>query len=140
MTPMQRIAGGLGALLLAAAVAGCGRGPGDPSALTREFIAALMTADSDRVSALTCAEWQATTRRWASEGTLGLSVDTDHLTYQVARRGDALAEVRVTGALTLRSPDGRREVRSLDGADAMIFTLINERGWKVCGLAGAAPE
>lgn len=128
------------ALLCAGLIAGCGRDPGDPAAITREFVAALMSADVTQVEALTCGEWQTTTARWARAGTPGLRVDTDHLVLEVAVRGEVLAEVRVTGTLTLRTPDGQREVRSLDGADAMLFTLIDEDGWKVCGLEGAPPE
>lgn len=139
-TKKRWLAALLGAALSASLIAGCGRDPGDPAAITRAFVAALMSADIARVEALTCGEWQTTTTRWASAGTSGLRVDADHLVLEVEVRGEVLAEVRVTGALTLRTPDGQREVRSLDGVDAMLFTLIDEDGWKVCGLEGAPPE
>ena len=127
------------AVLLALALAACRGDSGDPAAVTRAFIRAVMAAESEQVRTLTCAEWQATTVRWANGGTPGLHVDTDHLVLTVGERRGPLVEVRVTGTLALRAPDGRREVRSLDGGGALLFTLIDEAGWKVCGVTGMLP-
>lgn len=74
------------AVLLALALAACRGDSGDPAAVTRAFIRAVMAAESEQVRTLTCAEWQATTVRWANGGTPGLHVDTDHLVLDVGER------------------------------------------------------
>lgn len=139
ITRPGRARGAWCAVVLALALAACGRDPGDPAAITRAFIRAVMAAESEEVRALTCAEWQATTVRWADEGTPGLHVDTDHLVLDIGERRGPLVEVRVTGTLALRAPDGRREVRSLDGNSTLLFALIDEDGWKICGVTGTLP-
>jgi hypothetical protein len=133
MTGARLALAALAAILLLAA---CQRDKGDPVKISREFIVAVWTGDVQRVDALTCDEWRTVTTAWAREGDPSVTVDTEHMHFELYAENDDLAVVIATGIVTFRSASGAVEVRDLDEMGFARFTLIDEKGWKVCDVRG----
>lgn len=123
----------LAALLIGGAAA-CSRDKGDPKRITRDFMLAVWTGDVDRVRDLTCRDWRDTTTEWARSGDPAMIVDAEHLRFEVRAESEAQAEVILSGVVTFKVTDEPVEVRDLDAIGTMLFTLVDESGWKVCGL------
>lgn len=116
-------------VLSASLVAACQKKSSDPARVSREFIVALWTADSARVRALSCAG-----AVWSFEGDPTMTVDAEHLRFEVTSQGKDRAEVVMSGVVTFRSAEGQFEVRDLDQVGTSRFVLVNEGGWKVCDV------
>jgi hypothetical protein len=72
--------------------------------------------------------------QWTVQGDPTLTVDTDHLRFDVIAQTDKTAEVRVSGVVTFRSAEGQVEVRNLDDLGQTRLLLENHDGWKVCDM------
>jgi hypothetical protein len=123
------------AVMLSSLLAGCKRDKGDPERISRDFMVAVWTGDAARVEVLTCKEWREVTTGWAQQGDPTLTIDTDHLTFKVLGETDKQIDLQMAGVYTFKWPSGREEVRNLDEMGTTQFTLIDENGWKVCGIS-----
>lgn len=117
-------------LIVGGLLAACGgRDKGDPVQVSRKFIVALWTGNEKQVEALACENTE-----WAIEGDPTLTVDTQHMTFEVVAESDKEVEVAVSGVVTFKSAQGQSEVRNLDEMGIARFILADESGWKVCDI------
>ena len=142
---MRGWAGRIGRLALAGLViggllAGCGRDKGDPVKISRNFIVANWTGDVKTVEMLTCKDWRSVTTGWAQSGDPSLTVDPDHLTFEITTKTDSLIELVMSGMVTFKAANGQTEVRTLDDSSAVRFILVDEDGWKVCDVREWQPD
>jgi hypothetical protein len=121
---------GLVILVVAGLLAACGGGDkGDPVKVSRDFIVALWTGDQARVNALACKDTQ-----WPFEGDSTLTIDTEHMKFEIVEETDDQVEVAVSGVVTFKGAEGQSEVRNLDELGIARFVLRDESGWKVCDI------
>ena len=119
----------LAALVIAGALAACGRDKGDPVDISRQFIVALWTADTERVDKLSCKDTV-----WNLTGDPSLTVDAARMAFEVASETDDKVEVTVSGSVTFISAEGQLQVRNLDEMGVARFVLEDQSGWKVCDI------
>ncbi len=116
-----------------ALLASCGIGGDparrDPADVCREFMIAIWSGDTDRVEQLSCRATE-----WNFDGDPSVTIDADHLTFEVIMATDVQAEVVMSGVVTFKAPDGQAEVRSFDDSGPVHFFLQDQGGWKVCDL------
>jgi hypothetical protein len=134
---MRRVRGPALALvlvLLVGVLVACERDKGDPIRISRNFITATWLGDVRQVEMLTCKDWRDVTTRWASEGDPTLSVDIDHMTFEVVSESEDLIEIEIGGVVTFTSSKNESEIRNLDEMGIARFILVDENGWKVCDV------
>lgn len=119
----------LAALVIAAALAACERDKGDPVDISRQFIVALWTGDTERVDKLSCKDTV-----WNFTGDPSLTVDVARMTLAVASETDDQVAVTVSGSVTFISAADQVEVRNLDEMGITQFVLQDQNGWKVCDI------
>ena len=115
----------------------CGhRGPsgyqGDshnPVTVSRDFLVATWTGDTQTVDALSCRDVA-----WSLTGDPTLTVDANHMLLTVESRTEQQAMVVIGGVVTFKSASGQVEIRNLDDLGQTRITLENQDGWKVCNV------
>lgn len=101
----------------------------DPLLVTRSFIIATWTGDTTRVKKLSCPNIG-----WSLKGDPTLTVDAEHLKFEIVSQTEKQIEVAMSGVVTFKSTSGQTEVRNLDQVGKTVFTLENQGGWKVCDV------
>ncbi|MBI5957701.1 MAG: hypothetical protein HY866_03130 [Chloroflexi bacterium] len=118
-------------LLLSVPLAACGgkSGEGDPVKVSRDFMIATWTGDTRRVRELSCEGVQ-----WTMTGDPTLTIDAEHLKFEVVSKAKKNAEVVMSGVVTFKSAAGQSEIRNLDELGQTRFVLEDHDGWKVCDV------
>jgi len=120
------------ALVLAGGLAACkgeSKDKGDPVAISRAFILALWSADTDRIEALSCEFTE-----WPEIGDPTVAIDVDHMAFETVSETDDEIVLAMTGVVTFKTAAGHVEVRNFDDENQTLFTLRDEDGWKVCDI------
>jgi hypothetical protein len=110
-------------------LAACQHDRGDPIQISRDFIVATWTGNTERVQALSCRD-----TRWSITGDPTLTVDMNHAQFEVTSQTKNQVEVTLSGIVTFKSPDGQFEVRDLNSVGTTVFILEDQNGWKVCDV------
>lgn len=105
------------------------RDPGDPVKISRDFIVATWTGDTKRVKTLSCPDTE-----WNITGDPTLTVDAEHLRFEIVTQTEDRVEVEMSGTVTFKSASGQVEVRNLDDLGHTRFVLEEHQGWKVCDV------
>ena len=130
-----------GAAAFAAAIAigtACSTPPnGDPPAVTRKWLDAVVRVDSRSLTTTTCREEVRPGPRFteALRAVLGTrmdvygKLDASGLTVSLVESSQANAVVRIAGTLAMDLLEGYSEGE----VDARIRLVLEDSGWKVCG-------
>ena len=116
-------------LVTAGGLAACQPDRGDPIRISRDFIVAIWTGNTEQARKLSCQD-----TRWSITGDPTLTVDLDHAHFEVTSQTRDRVEVTLSGVVTFKAPDGQVEVRDLNSAGATVFILEDQNGWKVCDV------
>lgn len=119
-------------VLLGVLLAACEREKGDPVEISRRFWTSVWTGNVSQTEMLSCKDYRAITAQWArDEGNPGITVDADHLAFEVVAKTDAYVQLRMSGVATFKVSGGDAATQSYDD---VLITLIDESGWKVCAI------
>lgn len=116
-------------LLLALSACGGGGQAGDPAAAIEAYIRALVDKDADRLSTLSCAEWEDDARlELESFGAVSAELEGPAC-EQSGEEGD-LALVSCQGTITANYG---AEVLELDLQDRTYQAVFENNEWRMCG-------
>jgi hypothetical protein len=102
---------------------------GDPVKISRDFIVATWTGSAQQAKKLSCPGVE-----WSITGDPTLTVDAEHLTFEIVSQTENQIDVEMSGVVTFKSASGQTEVRNLDDLGHTHFILEDHKGWKVCDV------
>jgi hypothetical protein len=128
-------------LLIGMILTACRHDKGDPVAISRDFIVAFWSANTDRVDDLICDSdddqlWRETILRETRSGDSRVKVDASKLKFEITSQKDDQVKIVMSGSVVFTSPEGLQEVRDLDQTGNLTLILVDQHGWKVCDVRG----